>query len=225
MLHDRREGSLIPSLHAAAKQEPAPPAPLFKPAFGGSPINRSARISRYLLPAACRLPHLLTWHGLLPPHTSLPVAPLQLVAETTWQRDIPHCRCTTEQRRDLTRGKTCDAAADFSYQETALRMSGGIVDKVFDIRADGLHSALHGRDGITTACRADPDAPSGSKRPVGKSCGATAMQALKIAAEDEYFVGGQRLNPVGSCSIVIHCIRKIRKIGIRSVLRRRIRTE
>ena len=92
-------------------------------------------------------------------------------------------------------------------------MSGRIVDKILDIRADCLHAALHGRNGITTSRRTGPDTPSGAEDGMGKPCAAAAMQALEIAAEDEYFVGGEHLDPVGSNSIVIHCIRKIRKIG------------
>lgn len=111
--------------------------------------------------------------------------------------DILHVAGPGEERGDLCRRETGDAATDLGDEEGHFRMLPGKPDEVVDIGGDGLHAALHGRNGIALALQSDALPPDGAEALPGQPCGPATVQSAEIASEDKDFTGPQRGDPIG----------------------------
>lgn len=114
--------------------------------------------------------------------------------------DVLHVAGPGEERGDLCGGKPGDAATDLGDKEGLFRMLPGKPDEVVDIGGNGLHAALHGRNGIALALQSDALAPDGTEALPGQPCSPAAVQSAEIASEDKDFTGPQRGDPIGCCT-------------------------
>ena len=115
----------------------------------------------------------------------------QFVPEGIGEEDVADGDCILEERSDLAVFEPCDAAADAGDEEAHLGMRPGKLDKVVDVWLDGVHAALHSRDGIALSLQPNTFAPDGSELLISGVGGTTAMLSGQIAAEDEDFTVGK----------------------------------
>ena len=67
-------------------------------------------------------------------------------------------------------------------------MLTGEFDEVVNVRLNGLHAALHSRNGIALPLKAYALSPYGAEVLPGKSGGTAAVGSDKVAAENEYLI-------------------------------------
>ena len=101
-----------------------------------------------------------------------------------------------EERRDLVVAEAGDAAADAGDIEEQFRMRLGESDEFVHIGLDGLHAALHRRNGIALALQPDSLPHHGAELPPGHIGGPAAVPAGQIAAEDENLVRPEFRNEI-----------------------------
>ena len=77
----------------------------------------------------------------------------------------------------------CDAAADAGDVEEQLGVLLGKSDKIFHVRLDGFHAALHRRDGITLSPKADTASHHGAELLEGHIGRSAAMHSGKVATK------------------------------------------
>ena len=66
-----------------------------------------------------------------------------------WQDDVIYIVSLSKQRSDFIICEASDSATDTGYKECEFRMFLCKQDKFINVWADGVYTALHGRDGIT----------------------------------------------------------------------------
>ena len=118
-------------------------------------------------------------------------SPLKFVPETLREPYVADVDGLCEQRCNLRRRKTGNAATYLRNEKFQFRVPACEVDKLIDIRPYRLHAALHGRDGIAAPVQPYTLSPYGSEPHKGKPCRTAAVHAGKVAAEDEHLVIGQ----------------------------------
>lgn len=123
--------------------------------------------------------------------------PSQHLPEAGRQMDVLHVAGPGKERGDLCRCEAGDAATDLGDEEGHFRMLPGKPDEVVDIGSNGLHAALHGRNGIALALQSDALPPDGAEALPGQPCGPATVQSAEIASEDKDFTGPQRGDPIG----------------------------
>ena len=99
--------------------------------------------------------------------------------------DVFHLDGASEQGCDIPWTESRDATAYFGDQEGQLGMLFGEGDELVDVRNDGLHTALHRRDGIALSLQSNALTHDGAKPLDGDPSSAAAMHALQVAAEDK----------------------------------------
>ena len=97
-----------------------------------------------------------------------------------------------------------DAAPDACDVEGEFGMCLGKSYKFIDIRFDGVHTALHGGDGVALPLQADSLPPYSTELVPCDPSSAATMKSIQIAAKDKYLVGLQLGNEVG-CIFLFHC--------------------
>ena len=137
--------------------------------------------------------------------------PPQHLPEAGRQVDILHVAGPGEERGDLCRRETGDAATDLGDEEGHFRMLPGKPDEVVDIGSNGLHAALHGRNGIALALQSDALPSDGAEALPGQPCGPATVQSAEIASEDKDFTGPQRGDPIRCRAHNDRIFTKIRK--------------
>ena len=95
---------------------------------------------------------------------------------------------TGKQRRDFPWPEACDAAADARDQEGQLGMTVSESDELFHIGQDGVHAALHRRDGIALSLHSYTLSHDGTEFLDGDTSRTTGMGTGQVAAEDKDFV-------------------------------------
>ena len=80
--------------------------------------------------------------------------------------------------------EACDAAADAGDEEAHFGMCLGKLNEIIDIRLDGIHSALHSRDGVALSLQPDTLAPDSTELLQSYTRSAAAVHSCEIAAED-----------------------------------------
>ena len=81
--------------------------------------------------------------------------------------DVRYVDGTRKQRRNLLRREACDAAPYLGDEEGQLRVYVSETDELLHIVQDGVHAALHRRDGITLSLQANALSHDGTKPLVG----------------------------------------------------------
>ena len=107
-----------------------------------------------------------------------------------------------EQRGDFFIRKSCDAAADASYEECQFWVMFGELDELVHIRTDGVNAALHRRDGIALTLQTNALTHDGSKLAVGDVSRTSAVHPLQVAAEHKDFVWLQRCDKFWCYSLI-----------------------
>ena len=77
--------------------------------------------------------------------------------------DVGNVDRAGEQRGDFAGGEAGDAAADAGHKEGQLGMTVGETDEVIHVGFDGVHTALHGGDGIALALQTNALTHDGAK--------------------------------------------------------------
>ena len=113
---------------------------------------------------------------------------LQEVDEILGQDDVFHINRCGKQWCDFTGRETGDAATDAGHQELVLLMVGRELDELVNIGFDGLHAALHRRDGITLSLQSHALAHDGAKAARGNPCGTATVSACQVAAKDKNLI-------------------------------------
>ena len=132
---------------------------------------------------------------------------MERLHELPWQDDVLDIECCGEEWRYFLVSESGDAAADACHEECQLGMAGGELNELVHVWLDGLHSALHGGNGITLALQTDALAPDGAKALARDMGGTSAMSTCQVAAKHENFTRIQCRNSIrGICSIV-HAVR------------------
>ena len=98
---------------------------------------------------------------------------------------------TREKRGYFGGSEACDAATDLRHEEFQLGMLSSEADKLDDIGRNGLHTALHGRNGIALSLQTHALPPNGTETLKGKTSSTAAMHAREVTPEDEDLVGLQ----------------------------------
>ena len=109
-----------------------------------------------------------------------------------------------EQRGYFFVGESCNAAADACDEECEFGMRLGERDEFVHIRTDGVDASLHGGDGVAPALQSYALSHDGSELAVGRVGGATAVQTIQVAAENEYLVRLQFGNEFRGGPFVFH---------------------
>lgn len=113
--------------------------------------------------------------------------------------------CGGEKRCYLLVGEAGNAAADTCDEESLFGVLPRVKDKLIDIGSDRFHAALHRRNGVTPAGRADTDAPFGAELLVRDTRRSSSVKSLEVAAKNENLVGGQRGNKFRSSELLHRC--------------------
>lgn len=111
--------------------------------------------------------------------------------------DVLHVDGSRKQRRNLGVGEACDAAADARDQEGQLRVLLGKSDELVDVGLDGVHTALHRRDGVALALQPNALTHDGAKLLDSYPRRSATVHALQVAAKDEDFVFAEAMDVVG----------------------------
>ncbi len=116
--------------------------------------------------------------------------------------DILHVDGGGKQWRNLCIGEARDAATDARDQEGQLGMLLGKSDELINVGLDGVHTALHRRDGVALSLQSNALSPDGTKLLDGYPCRSATVQALNVATEHKDFVFAEAMDIVG-CDAMI----------------------
>ena len=109
-----------------------------------------------------------------------------------------------KERRDLVICKSGYAASDAGDQERQFGMLLGKIDKLIHVGTDGLHTALHGWNGVALPLQAYALTYDGTKLQVGYAGSSTAMPSSQVAAKHENLVGFKVCNEFRGSSLLFH---------------------
>ena len=111
--------------------------------------------------------------------------------------DVLHIDGSRKQWRNLGVGEACDAAADARDQEGQLRALFGKSDELVNVGFDGVHAALHRRDGIALSLQTNALTHDGTKLLDGYPRRSATVHALQVAAEHKDFVFAEAIDAAG----------------------------
>ena len=94
-------------------------------------------------------------------------------------------------------GETGNPTAYTSDEERQFGVLLCKADKLIDVGADGLHTALHGGDGIALPLQAYTLTVDGSEALIGQPCGTAAVMPCKVAPKYEHLIGFKVGDKVG----------------------------
>ena len=120
------------------------------------------------------------------------------------QHDVVYAMSILEERGDLLVGEAGNATADAGYEEREIGTLLGELDKLIDIRTDGLYPALHRGDAIALTLQSYTLSHNSSKFAVGHIGCASAMHTLEVAAKHENLVRLQLGDAFWCCSFLFH---------------------
>ena len=101
---------------------------------------------------------------------------------------ILHVDGSCKQGRNLGRGEARNATTYLGDEEGQLRVHVSETDELLHIGQDGVHAALHRRDGIALSLQTHALTHDSTEFFNGYSSCATGMHTCKVAAEDENLV-------------------------------------
>ena len=128
---------------------------------------------------------------------------VQHLPEALRQVDVRYSHRVLEERGNLLRPESGDAAAYFRDEERQFGMLAGEADEVVHIGFDGVGASVHGRDAVGLSLQACALSPYGSPLLPGQQGGASAVGTFQVAAENEYLTGLQ-LGDAGGCDSCFH---------------------